>query len=103
MRSGQRTFNTAKPKAGVNVAKLKAGHNVIKASACWVWMPKNRVGRLNIALIDEDHFGSDGCIGSGEAGVQQGQQRIKKKSRRVKAAAKIRVIQVKAVEETTAV
>ncbi|GJV06490.1 putative ribonuclease H-like domain-containing protein [Tanacetum coccineum] len=43
MRSGQRTFNTAKPTAGVNAAKPKARHNAIKASACWVWMPKNRV------------------------------------------------------------
>ncbi|GKF39462.1 hypothetical protein Tco_0119523, partial [Tanacetum coccineum] len=27
----------------VNAAKPKAAFNAIKASACWVWMPKNRV------------------------------------------------------------
>ncbi|GJW76079.1 hypothetical protein Tco_0137761 [Tanacetum coccineum] len=34
MRSGRKTINAAKP---------KAIHNAIKASACWVWKPKNRV------------------------------------------------------------
>ncbi|GJS65887.1 hypothetical protein Tco_0680451 [Tanacetum coccineum] len=34
MRSGRKTINDAKP---------KAVHNVVKASACWVWKPKNRV------------------------------------------------------------
>ncbi|GJW31867.1 reverse transcriptase domain-containing protein [Tanacetum coccineum] len=109
MKTGMRPLNAARPGVGVNAAKQKAAYNavkgnrfnVVKASACWVWMPKNRVvdhvsqnikddledpskqGR-KIALIDKDHFCSDGCTNSGEAGVQQGQQRqkIKKKSRR---------------------
>ncbi|GKB06303.1 hypothetical protein Tco_0834536 [Tanacetum coccineum] len=34
MRSGRKTINVAKP---------KAVHNAVKASACWVWKPKNRV------------------------------------------------------------
>ncbi|GJV86550.1 hypothetical protein Tco_1530488 [Tanacetum coccineum] len=34
MRSGRKTINAAKP---------KAVHNAVKASACWVWKPKNRV------------------------------------------------------------
>ncbi|GKA90898.1 hypothetical protein Tco_0812768 [Tanacetum coccineum] len=34
MRSGRKT---------INAAKSKAVHNAIKASACWVWKPKNRV------------------------------------------------------------
>ncbi|GJV75034.1 hypothetical protein Tco_1506618 [Tanacetum coccineum] len=80
------------------------------------------------AHINEDHFCSDGCTGSGEARVQQRKRRIQRRVQQkqkdqedevfgrilsakkmklvlleVKAAAKIRVIQVKAVEETTAV
>ncbi|GKG15968.1 hypothetical protein Tco_0358291, partial [Tanacetum coccineum] len=43
--------NTAKPKAVVNAARLKAvgnavkgnNFNDVKASACWVWKPKNKV------------------------------------------------------------
>ncbi|GKD26417.1 hypothetical protein Tco_1232631 [Tanacetum coccineum] len=34
MRSGRKTINVANP---------KAVHNVVKASACWVWKPKNKV------------------------------------------------------------
>ncbi|GJV87629.1 hypothetical protein Tco_1531567, partial [Tanacetum coccineum] len=34
MRSGRKTINAAKP---------KAVHNAVKASACWVWKPKNRI------------------------------------------------------------
>ncbi|GKA45546.1 hypothetical protein Tco_0738342, partial [Tanacetum coccineum] len=45
------TINTARSRAAVNVAKPKAVHNDVKrnkfhdvkASACWVWKPKNRV------------------------------------------------------------
>ncbi|GJS55171.1 hypothetical protein Tco_0628533 [Tanacetum coccineum] len=51
MRSGLKTINTARLRATVNAAKPKAVHNVVKrnwfhdvkASACWVWKPKNRV------------------------------------------------------------
>ncbi|GJX34307.1 hypothetical protein Tco_0245864 [Tanacetum coccineum] len=62
MRSGIKAVNTAKPKDARNVVKRNR-FNDVKASACWVWMPKNRVvdhdpfkqGRNN-AKIDEDHF-----------------------------------------------
>ncbi|GJZ36108.1 reverse transcriptase domain-containing protein [Tanacetum coccineum] len=81
MRSGIKAVNTAKPKDAHNAVKRNR-FNTVKASACWVWMPKNRVidhGRNN-AQIDEDHFGSDGCTDSGEAGVQQ-RQKIMMKGR----------------------
>ncbi|GKA27772.1 hypothetical protein Tco_0713940 [Tanacetum coccineum] len=50
MRSVLKTINTARSRAAVNAAKPKAVHNVVKrnrfhdvkASACWVWKPKNR-------------------------------------------------------------
>ncbi|GKA20064.1 hypothetical protein Tco_0699979 [Tanacetum coccineum] len=61
--------NTARPKELVNAVKRNR-FNTVKASACWVWMPKNKVidhGRNN-AQIDEDHFGLDGCTDLGEAG-----------------------------------
>ncbi|GJT85745.1 hypothetical protein Tco_1067462 [Tanacetum coccineum] len=64
MRSGLKTINTARLRATVNAAKPKAVHNAVKrnrfhdvkASACWVWKPKNRVidhGR-KITEIDQD-------------------------------------------------
>ncbi|GJT28229.1 ribonuclease H-like domain-containing protein [Tanacetum coccineum] len=64
MRSGLKTINTARSRAAVNVAKPKEVHNVVKrnrfhdvkASACWVWKPKNKVidhGR-KITEIDQD-------------------------------------------------
>ncbi|GKF65525.1 hypothetical protein Tco_0192042 [Tanacetum coccineum] len=37
-----RQVNTSRPKAVVNVVR-KNRVNAVKASACWVWMPKNRV------------------------------------------------------------
>ncbi|GJS33967.1 hypothetical protein Tco_0532349 [Tanacetum coccineum] len=42
MRSGIKAVNTAKPKDAHNAVKRKR-FNAVKASACWVWMPKNRV------------------------------------------------------------
>ncbi|GJY53004.1 hypothetical protein Tco_0444668 [Tanacetum coccineum] len=42
MRSGIKAVNTAKPKDAHNAVKRNR-FNVVKASACWVWMPKNRV------------------------------------------------------------
>ncbi|GJY76786.1 ribonuclease H-like domain-containing protein [Tanacetum coccineum] len=42
LRSGIKSVNTAKPKDADNVVKRNR-FNVVKASACWVWMPKNRV------------------------------------------------------------
>ncbi|GJW85722.1 hypothetical protein Tco_0158867 [Tanacetum coccineum] len=42
MRSGITAFNTAKPKDAHNAVKRNR-FNAVKASACWVWMPKNRV------------------------------------------------------------
>ncbi|GKA65087.1 hypothetical protein Tco_0764794 [Tanacetum coccineum] len=93
MRSGIKAINTAKPKDAHNVVKRNWFHDV-KASACWVWRPKqkeildnvskhnkddvedpSKQGRKN-AQINEDHFGLDGCIDSGEARVQQRKRRI---------------------------
>ncbi|GJS47140.1 hypothetical protein Tco_0597261 [Tanacetum coccineum] len=42
MRSGIKAVNTAKPKDAHNAVKRNI-FNTIKASACWVWMPKNRI------------------------------------------------------------
>ncbi|GJR68533.1 putative reverse transcriptase domain-containing protein [Tanacetum coccineum] len=42
MRSGIKAVNTAKPKDAHNAVKRNR-FNTVKASACWVWMPKNRV------------------------------------------------------------
>ncbi|GJR12392.1 hypothetical protein Tco_0795044 [Tanacetum coccineum] len=42
MRSRIKAVNTAKPKDAHNAIKRNR-FNVVKASACWVWMPKNRV------------------------------------------------------------
>ncbi|GJR24791.1 retrotransposon ORF1 [Tanacetum coccineum] len=64
MSSGLKTINITRSRASVNVAKPKAVHNAVKrnrfhdvkASACWVWKPKNRVidhGR-KITEIDQD-------------------------------------------------
>ncbi|GKE36132.1 hypothetical protein Tco_1455454, partial [Tanacetum coccineum] len=51
MRSGRKTINVAKP---------KAVHNVVKASAYWVWKPKNKVidhvSKYNNALITLKRF-----------------------------------------------
>ncbi|GJU63455.1 hypothetical protein Tco_1245290 [Tanacetum coccineum] len=81
MRSGIKAVNTAKPKDTHNAVKRNK-FNTVKASACWVWMPKNRVidHRRNNAQIDEDHFGLDECTDSGEAVVQQ-RQKIMMKGR----------------------
>ncbi|GKA03874.1 hypothetical protein Tco_0676655 [Tanacetum coccineum] len=42
MRSGIKAVNTAKLKDAHNIVKRNR-FNTVKASACWVWMPKNRV------------------------------------------------------------
>ncbi|GJT87822.1 reverse transcriptase domain-containing protein [Tanacetum coccineum] len=42
MKTRMRPVNAAKPKAAYNAVKRNR-FNVVKASACWVWMPKNRV------------------------------------------------------------
>ncbi|GKE59873.1 ribonuclease H-like domain-containing protein, partial [Tanacetum coccineum] len=42
MKTGMKTVNAAKPKAAYNAVKRNR-FNAVKASACWVWMPKNRV------------------------------------------------------------
>ncbi|GJW71521.1 hypothetical protein Tco_0128438 [Tanacetum coccineum] len=87
MKTGMRPLNAARPGVGVNAAKQKAAYNrqvnrfnVCKASAKDDLEDPSKQGR-KIALIDKDHFCSDGCINSGGAGVQQ-RQKIKKKSRR---------------------
>ncbi|GJR64000.1 ribonuclease H-like domain-containing protein [Tanacetum coccineum] len=80
MKTRMRPVNAAKPKAAYNAVKRNR-FNDVKASACWVWMPKNRVvdhGR-KIDLINEDHFCSDGCTNSGEARVQQRKRRIQRR------------------------
>ncbi|GKE64873.1 hypothetical protein Tco_1519034, partial [Tanacetum coccineum] len=43
MKSRIKAVNTAKPKAAYNAVKRNRLFNAVKASACWVWMPKNRV------------------------------------------------------------
>ncbi|GJZ35224.1 putative ribonuclease H-like domain-containing protein [Tanacetum coccineum] len=87
MKNGMRPVNVAKPKATYNAVKRNR-FNVVKASACWVWMPKNRVvdhvsknirEDMKNAHINEDHFCSDGCTGSGEARVQQRKRRIQRR------------------------
>ncbi|GJR23956.1 putative ribonuclease H-like domain-containing protein [Tanacetum coccineum] len=42
MKTGMRPINVAKPKGAYNAVKRNR-FNVVKASACWVWMTKNRV------------------------------------------------------------
>ncbi|GJZ30385.1 hypothetical protein Tco_0575432 [Tanacetum coccineum] len=42
MKTGMRPVNATKPKAAYNAVKRNR-FNDVKASACWVWMPKNRV------------------------------------------------------------
>ncbi|GKA98080.1 hypothetical protein Tco_0825974 [Tanacetum coccineum] len=42
MKTGMGLVNAAKPKAAYNAIKRNR-FNAVKASACWVWMPKNRV------------------------------------------------------------
>ncbi|GJY57835.1 hypothetical protein Tco_0457727 [Tanacetum coccineum] len=42
MKTGMGLVNAAKPKAAYNAVKRNR-FNAVKASACWVWMPKNRV------------------------------------------------------------
>ncbi|GJU00793.1 putative reverse transcriptase domain-containing protein [Tanacetum coccineum] len=42
MKTGMRLVNAAKPKGAYNAVKRNR-FNAVKASACWVWMPKNRV------------------------------------------------------------
>ncbi|GJR36998.1 hypothetical protein Tco_1212682 [Tanacetum coccineum] len=68
MRSGIKAVNTAKPKDAHNAVKRKD-----------LILLKLQHGRNN-AQIDKDHFGSDECTDSGEAGVQQ-RQKIMMKGR----------------------
>ncbi|GJZ03239.1 hypothetical protein Tco_0521200 [Tanacetum coccineum] len=42
MKTRMRPVNADKPKAAYNAVKRNR-FNTVKASACWVWMPKNRV------------------------------------------------------------
>ncbi|GJT50782.1 hypothetical protein Tco_0976939 [Tanacetum coccineum] len=87
MKTGMRPVNAAKPKAAYNAVKRNR-FNAVKASACWVWMPKNRVvdhvsknirEDMKNAHINEDHFCSDGCTGLREARVQQRKRRIQRR------------------------
>ncbi|GKD06287.1 ribonuclease H-like domain-containing protein, partial [Tanacetum coccineum] len=65
-------FNTARPKEVVNAARPKAvvnavkgnNVNVVKASACWVWKPKNKVldhGNPRMDLQDKGVI-NNGCL-----------------------------------------
>ncbi|GJY33343.1 hypothetical protein Tco_0417812 [Tanacetum coccineum] len=62
MRSGLKTINTARSRAAVNAAKLKAVHNAVKrnwfhdvkASACWVWRPKQKEILDNVSKHNKD-------------------------------------------------
>ncbi|GJV59161.1 ribonuclease H-like domain-containing protein, partial [Tanacetum coccineum] len=80
MRSGLKTINTARSRVAVNAAKLQAVHNVVKrnrfhdvkASACWVWKPKNRVidhvsnhNSASIILKKFDYIDAQGRFMSG--------------------------------------
>ncbi|GKC42055.1 hypothetical protein Tco_1059777, partial [Tanacetum coccineum] len=53
MKSRIKAVNTAKPKDAHNAVKRNR-FNTVKASACWVWMPKNRV-------MDEQAQGRQEC------------------------------------------
>ncbi|GJX83261.1 retrovirus-related pol polyprotein from transposon TNT 1-94 [Tanacetum coccineum] len=77
MTSGIKVVNTAKPKDVHNAVKRNI-FNTIKASTYDLEDPSKQ-GRNN-AQIDKDHFGSNGCTKSGEAGVQQ-RQKIMMKGR----------------------
>ncbi|GJW24739.1 hypothetical protein Tco_0038550 [Tanacetum coccineum] len=66
MRSGIKAVNTAKPKDAHNAVKRNR-FNAVKASACWVWMPKNRVVdhvskniRASITLKRLDYINAQG-------------------------------------------
>ncbi|GKB27851.1 hypothetical protein Tco_0867252 [Tanacetum coccineum] len=88
MKTGMRPVNAAKPKAAYNAVKINR-FNVVKASACWVWMPKNRVVdhvskniSASVTLKRLDYIDAQGrfkCIGSGEARVQQRKRRIQRR------------------------
>ncbi|GJR47220.1 hypothetical protein Tco_1315323 [Tanacetum coccineum] len=102
MRSGIKAVNAAKPKAVHNGAVKGNRFNAIKASACWVWMPKNRVidhvsknNSASVTLKRFDYIDAQGRFKSVMAwklmilllklkctseGVQQ-RQKIKKKGR----------------------
>ncbi|GJU49271.1 ribonuclease H-like domain-containing protein [Tanacetum coccineum] len=58
-----KNVNIVRPKAVVNAARPKTVDNVVKASACWVWKPKNKVfdhGNPQINLQDQGVIDS-GC------------------------------------------
>ncbi|GJT03098.1 hypothetical protein Tco_0824267 [Tanacetum coccineum] len=100
MKTRMRPVNADKPKAAYNAVKRNR-FNTVKASACWVWMPKNRVvdhvsknisasvtlKRLDYRgiggnIVHKEEFKSvllDGCTGSGEAKVQQRKRRIQRR------------------------
>ncbi|GJT46994.1 ribonuclease H-like domain-containing protein [Tanacetum coccineum] len=88
MKTGMRPVNAAKPKAAYNAVKRNR-FNAVKASACWVWMPKNRVVdhvskniSASVTLKRLDYIDAQGrfkCINSGEARVQQRKRRIQRR------------------------
>ncbi|GJS59423.1 hypothetical protein Tco_0654207 [Tanacetum coccineum] len=90
MKTGMRPVNAAKPKAAYNAVKRNR-FNDVKASACWVWMPKNRVvdhvsknisASVTLKRLDYIDHKKDsvyGCINSGEARVQQRKRRIQRR------------------------
>ncbi|GJW26408.1 hypothetical protein Tco_0040219, partial [Tanacetum coccineum] len=95
-RCSNQRFDTGRTfRSTVNTVRAR-GFNAVKASACWVWRPKQKENLDNVSKhnkddvedpskqgrkneIDEDHFSSDRCIGSGEARVQQRKRRIQRR------------------------
>ncbi|GJR23951.1 hypothetical protein Tco_0972478 [Tanacetum coccineum] len=126
MKTGMRPVNAAKPKAAYNVVKRNR-FNVVKASACWVWMPKNRVvdhvsknisasvtlkrldyidaqGRFKsvMAWMDAQAQGRQECSKEKEESIEECSKSRKTKKIKLNVAAKIRVIKSKLLKETTA-
>ncbi|GJV42940.1 retrotransposon ORF1 [Tanacetum coccineum] len=87
MKTGMGPVNAAKPKAAHNAVKGNM-FNVVKTSACW---------------MDAQAQGWQECSKEKEESREECSKSRNTKKMKVKAAAKIGVIQVKAVEETTAV
>ncbi|GKA10228.1 ribonuclease H-like domain-containing protein [Tanacetum coccineum] len=95
MKTGMRPVNAAKPKAAYNAVKRNR-FNAVKASACWVWMPKNRVVdhvskniSASVTLKRLDYIDAQGRFktmhkGLVEARVQQRKRRIRERAARAR-------------------
>ncbi|GJU68383.1 ribonuclease H-like domain-containing protein [Tanacetum coccineum] len=85
MRSGIKAVNTAKPKDAHNAVKRNR-FNAVKESACWVWMPKNRVVdhvskniSASVTLKRLDYIDAQGRFKSMDAQTQGRQECSKEK------------------------